>query len=348
MVRVRSVPKFCFWVVSFASLAAAQNDLLPDLFFDDQVPHRNEIDSTSIPGQVLFRFDTSLPNNGPGEFRIRATGTDIGDGRQTVNQVIQLEGGGPREIDAGDFLYNPSTRRMENMEWVHYKIRELLADDGVGEILAIGGKQAVNITSSAVYDLSRPNAPPPNQRLVSNGPIQGISVGYTDLYPKALQFQWVDVTGLPSGEYWLHIVVDPMDQILESNNDNNSTLVRVTLDLPDGDGDGLSDTYEEAIGTTPTDSDTDDDGVSDGDEVGYDDDAMRYNPYHPESNPAGTDLDALAADTDGDGANDLTETTSFGLDPLDPDDGGIVPPVDNPFVRFLLFLLSILRRIFGF
>ncbi|MEK7794940.1 MAG: lysyl oxidase family protein [Candidatus Hydrogenedentota bacterium] len=348
MIRVRSGLKFCLCMTLFALAALAQDDVLPDLFFDDQVPHRNEIDSTALPGHVLFRFDTSLPNNGPGEFRIRATGTDIGDGRQTVNQVIQQAGGGSREVDAGDFLYNTSTRRMENAEWVHYKIRALLPDDGVGDILAIGGKQAVNITSSAVYDLSRPNAPPPNQRLVSNGPIQGISVGYTDLYPKALQFQWVDVTGLPSGEYWLNIVVDPMDQILESDNENNSTLVKVTLDLPDGDDDGLSTTFEEAIGTSPTNPDSDDDGVSDGDEVGYDDDAMHYNPYDPDGNPAGTDLDALAADTDGDGASDLTETTSFGLDPLNPDDGGVIPPAENPFVRFLLFLLSILRRIFGF
>ena len=68
--------------------------------------------------------------------------------------------------------------------------------------------------------------------------------------------------------------------------------------LADRDGDGLSNEYEEANGLDPNDVDSDDDGISDGDEV------LTYS-----SNP-------LSTDTDGDGLEDGLEAsnTIFGLD----------------------------------
>jgi hypothetical protein len=71
----------------------------------------------------------------------------------------------------------------------------------------------------------------------------------------------------------------------------------------DSDGDGLLDSEEDAIGTDPLDPDTDDDGLTDGDEV----------------NVYGTD--PLDADTDGDGLPDGLEV-EHGFDPLDPDEDG--------------------------
>jgi len=47
-------------------------------------------------------------------------------------------------------------------------------------------------------------------------------------------------------------------------------------------------------------------------------DVTRYNPYHPDDNPTGTDLNHLRADTDGDGFEDGFEL-EIGTDPLDPD-----------------------------
>jgi len=69
----------------------------------------------------------------------------------------------------------------------------------------------------------------------------------------------------------------------------------------DADGDGLSDDEEADLGTDPDDSDTDDDGLTDYEEV------EEY----------GTD--PLDVDTDGDGASDAYEVDT-GTDPLDADD----------------------------
>lgn len=90
----------------------------------------------------------------------------------------------------------------------------------------------------------------------------------------------------------------------------------------DRDGDGLSDTYEESIGTDPLNPDTDGDGLSDSDELNL----HRTDPLKTDSDDDRlTDMeevtkktDPTKPDTDGDG---LTEGEEFahGTDPFDPD-----------------------------
>lgn len=72
----------------------------------------------------------------------------------------------------------------------------------------------------------------------------------------------------------------------------------------DSDKDGLDDVREKEIGTDPLKSDTDSDGLSDGDEV------IVY-----KTNP-------LMADTDGDGLSDGDEALIWHTNPLNPDTDG--------------------------
>lgn len=72
----------------------------------------------------------------------------------------------------------------------------------------------------------------------------------------------------------------------------------------DDDGDLLSNGEEQNLGTDPNDADTDDDGISDFGELGFE----------PGS---GTGTDPLVFDTDGDGVGDGAEVTA-GSDPTDP------------------------------
>jgi hypothetical protein len=77
------------------------------------------------------------------------------------------------------------------------------------------------------------------------------------------------------------------------------------VNSPDTDGDGLLDSFENAIGTDPNDGDSDDDGVLDGDEPNPADD---------------TDGDGLINALDPDSDNDLLfDGTELGLDCNDPD-----------------------------
>ncbi|MBI1839972.1 MAG: immunoglobulin domain-containing protein [Verrucomicrobia bacterium] len=59
---------------------------------------------------------------------------------------------------------------------------------------------------------------------------QGIQAGWSDIYNADLPCQYVDLTGLPPGDYQLEIELDPLKQIPESNEENN--LIRVPFYLP--------------------------------------------------------------------------------------------------------------------
>jgi uncharacterized protein (TIGR03382 family) len=82
----------------------------------------------------------------------------------------------------------------------------------------------------------------------------------------------------------------------------------VSDDLWDTDGDGITNWVEENVyGTDPNDEDSDDDGLSDGEEV----------------NPNGSSAsDPLNADSDGDGLSDGDEVNTYGTDPGQADTDG--------------------------
>lgn len=90
----------------------------------------------------------------------------------------------------------------------------------------------------------------------------------------------------------------------------------------DRDGDGLTDTYEESIGTDPLNPDTDGDGLSDSDEL-Y---VHGTDPLKTDSDGDRlTDMEEVAKktdptrpDTDGDGLSE-GEEFAYGTDPFDPD-----------------------------
>lgn len=108
--------------------------------------------------------------------------------------------------------------------------------------------------------------------------------------------------------------------------------------LPDSDGDGLPDEYEEEYGCDPTNPDTDGDGLPDGYEImtigsnpadaysldstlsdgEYDNDQDGLSNY--EEYLLGTD--PLRTDSDFDGLSDGDEVNVYGTDPLNPDTDG--------------------------
>jgi hypothetical protein len=102
------------------------------------------------------------------------------------------------------------------------------------------------------------------------------------------------------------------------------TLGAITFSFdPDSDDDGLTDGEEVVLGTDPFDPDTDDDGLTDGEEV----EVHGTDPLDPDTDDDGlTDGDEIAAgtdpfdpDTDDDGLTDGDEVHVHGTDPLDPD-----------------------------
>ena len=58
---------------------------------------------------------------------------------------------------------------------------------------------------------------------------QGIQAGWSDIYDGGLAGQWIDITGLPAGDYHLEITINPGQLIDEADYSNNTTIVPVRL-----------------------------------------------------------------------------------------------------------------------
>ena len=98
---------------------------------------------------------------------------------------------------------------------------ELLTSDG----------RSVNAARKQAFCL-RDNSPYSSSSGPSHGydcDNQGLTAGWEDIYPKSLDCQWLDVTGLPGGTYTLKVTVNPVRVFQESNYGNNSAYVSVQL-----------------------------------------------------------------------------------------------------------------------
>ena len=61
---------------------------------------------------------------------------------------------------------------------------------------------------------------------------QGIQAGWSDLYGNTLDCQWLDITGVPAGEYRLKVSLNPSHELQEVTFDNNTASVPVTIPAP--------------------------------------------------------------------------------------------------------------------
>ena len=203
-------------------------DYLPDLVpIGSTLTERLSIDTSEQPGRRLMRFSTELANAGTGPLEI--WGGDASGSSQQVFQRIYQYDGHTRDVLAGEFVYHPNHGHIHFEAFATYDLR--LVDNG-GAVIASGGK-----TSFCLINIRQPLPEVTAAAEVvhgrggnSCGNIQGISAGHSDVYSAALDDQWIDVTDIADGTYWLEITADPTDRIRESDESNNVARVRVTLE----------------------------------------------------------------------------------------------------------------------
>jgi hypothetical protein len=160
--------------------------------------------------------------------------------------------------------------------------------------------------------------------------LSGVDAGEFELMGHELRLQ----PRRPKGEGETQAIGEPRTYIVEvvAHNAKGKTAHKrfeITVVATDTDGDGIPDGQEPGHGTDPNNPDTDGDGINDGEEV-----ANGTDPTDPNDPGKDSDNDGLPdhvepdhgtdpnnPDTDGDGINDGTEVGN-GTDPLDPNDPG--------------------------
>ena len=223
---------------SLATVTIADNDsdspdFLPDLvpLTDDMVAN-SYMDVSQMPGRALLRFPTTIANAGDGPLEIWG-GSDSG-ATQRVFQRVYQDGGDSRDRLAGNFVFHPSHGHVHLEGFAIFSLRSSNEDGTPGPIVASGGK-----TSFCLLDISHPFPEATADASLASGRggsdcenVQGINVGYADVYGADLPDQWIDITELPDGEYFLEIETDPDNNLLETDDTNNVAVEPVTVDNP--------------------------------------------------------------------------------------------------------------------
>lgn len=190
---------------------------------------------TTQPGRTLLRASTATINIGTGPLELIGSSTVPG----IIQRIYRSDGGyRDRNVDGGTFTFHTNHQHLHFDNWLNFFVREVLPSNGVGSVVAAGDKTSFAIIDLTDYDLTLPGAPSP-PGVYDGGLLQGLSVGWADIYSGTLMDQWIDVTDVPPGRYWLEARVDPLNLVLESNESNNVARILIdffpTLAIPPND-----------------------------------------------------------------------------------------------------------------
>jgi Lysyl oxidase len=133
-----------------------------------------------------------------------------------------------RNIGGGDLVMgNPATNSL--FIWAtchqHYHFEQFASYsllDANSNVVASGHKVGFCLEDVQAWTNTHPQA----KYTCSN---QGIQSGWADVYSAGLPCQYIDVTGVAPGQYTLQMIVNPDNVLPESNTNNNTTLVPVSI-----------------------------------------------------------------------------------------------------------------------
>ncbi|MFN3652063.1 MAG: lysyl oxidase family protein [Armatimonadota bacterium] len=217
---------------SGATPAAARKPLLPDLV--PSAAHLAETYFSEEEGRTLLRFPTVILNLGDAPVEVVGRRKRRSD-PMLAEQTLFYRGGKRGARAMGEFEFHEEHYHWHLLAVAEYRL--LAADETV---VAGGEKVSFCLMDTAPVDPPLPGARrkphyltcPVNRSL--KGFVTGISRGWSDVYPANLYGQWVDVTGLPPGDYTLEVRLDPEGRLLEKSTENNTARVPVTIPPPAG------------------------------------------------------------------------------------------------------------------
>ncbi len=221
------------------------------------------IDTTEIAGHNLMRFSTAVANQGAGPATLISAnsgtppaGSGVStwvnpDGTQNVVQQIYTYDGTSFSLSgyrpAGRMVWHSGHSHFHLEGYANYRLLTKNPDGTPGPVAkrtgfdgadAVGDKigfclinilSTFTIPSSGASSSTLPGYNKPGQPSTGCGFLQGISVGRADVYDNIYDGQWIDVTGVPNGNYFLEVTLDANNVIQETNEVNNTVLVPYTL-----------------------------------------------------------------------------------------------------------------------
>ncbi len=212
--------------------AAGGGDLLPDLSLMRPADIRIE---TTGGGARRLRFTSTIANIGDGPFETRASRSSTAVSTMGVSQRVYQSGGGTR-VHPGSAIATYSGDGHNHWHVQRVARYDLFAVTPGGPSLRRDAKVGFCFFDTNTYNLTLRGAPSSRQYLESGcgtsstlSTTNGISIGWSDRYPWNFAYQWITITGLAGGEYYLKYTVDPNGDYLEKIEKNNCTWARLRI-----------------------------------------------------------------------------------------------------------------------
>jgi hypothetical protein len=215
---------------------------LPDLVPDVPADART-VDQGS---RRVLQFTTAVANIGDGPLVLEGRTISTADGSVTQGyQVIWRRDGSRCARATGRFDFHSGHLHFHFNDFVGYELRQ--DDPFNGPFAATGSKASFCLLDLARVRSFRAEEFPRqvlNQTCASAEGIQGISVGWKDVYERILPGQSINLDSsaaeqVPAGTYFLVNVVDPNHLLWDKNPDNNASFVSVGIGLPPPDLSGV-------------------------------------------------------------------------------------------------------------
>ena len=228
-------------VVGLLSVASAEpvqaahpeGSLLPDLVM---LPPKDFSIQKRPKGGRWLRFDTVIANIGPGKFEVYGY-QDAGDPPGTLS-VVQRVAGGPAGPEWSD---HPTSAIMTfagdgHDHWHVVGLQQWTLTNDTADVLRRGVKTGFCFWDN--YPLGSSGSPhylpsttsACEERTDGTVPM-GLSVGWGDEYPSGIAFQYIDIKGLPNGDYTIRVQADAGGAFVEADElENNWAWARIRID----------------------------------------------------------------------------------------------------------------------
>lgn len=227
------------------SNGGALGELLPDL---------DPITPTGIVSRVVFEngerivrvgFISSGENLGAGPLVIRGHRPSSGEASMTADQLISRRNGQTvvrPNVGVLRYVEDPTHEHWHLLSFMTYELRRasdfalVVPDQKTG--FCLGDRYNVDpetlMPGEPEYRVYNTNCGPAQPGLLEV--VEGISVGWGDVYEAWRDGQYLDVTALAAGKYVLVHRVNPDRALKESNYRNNASSVLLRITWPSGKG----------------------------------------------------------------------------------------------------------------
>lgn len=212
-------------VLSQPESTPSTTELLPDLRI--RAPADIALIGSRSAGTLRLKFTTTIWNDGDGPVEVR--GSQSTEAALQVIQYVHRSDGDPlpdRAVGSFDFEHRHGHLHLGG--FARYELWSLDQAGGPVEVVAENAKVGFCLMDNLPIDESRV----PDEPVYANcdAEVQGISVGYGDIYVAALYEQDLNVSGLADGRYRLMNIANPGDVVRELSVENNSAYVDIILD----------------------------------------------------------------------------------------------------------------------